>query len=123
MRVPPTPTMPGAAGLWRKSVDWSSRPGDRVAFHIKPVVGFSASCTANRVLCAMSPVLPLSASVYVTSFFPSVAIVVVIPVGGGVVFIVGVATGGVAAGWVHPLTNSNKTSIIPMQRSPGMNRA
>lgn len=50
MRVPPTPVMPEAAGLWWKSDDWSSSPGDRVAFHMKPVVGFSTSSMASYPL-------------------------------------------------------------------------
>src|SRR5512145_3356607 len=77
VRVPPTPTMPSAWGeVWKLS-DTSSRPLLKVAFHWNPVVGLSLSSTANFVPWAMSEVLPLSASVKVTIFFPSAAAVVV----------------------------------------------
>ena len=40
---------------------------------MNPVVGFSASTTANRVFWVMFSVFPLSASVNVNIFFPSAA--------------------------------------------------
>lgn len=78
---------------------------------------------ANAAFCAMVPVMPLSAWVKVTSFFPTAAmVVVVISVGAGVAVDTWAGVGGVAAGWVHPLTSSTSTSMIPSPMIPGRYR-